>query len=158
LRYASSGLLSFHALESSRYLRFWPGKIDEAKALWETICGEDRDSCSLDQIVEFHGLLDTTASMVYNDMENERIQWQEEKLISDMLEKFFYTHSVENRLSFKNFIAWDVIAAELWYSDKDAKSVHDIWLKFSDKDSNTVGFKEFRKIYEYICKDNLNIK
>ena len=154
-QYSSSGRLSFKTLESSKYLRFWPGKLTQAKNIWESICGKDNEYCSLDQIIKFHELLDGFASEIYSEMENERIQWQEEKLISDMLEKFFYSYSVNNRLTFQQFIQWDVIKSEIWYNDLLPEYIQELWSKVSSRDNNTVGFKEFRKLYETICSDSL---
>ena len=148
--------LTFFSLENSKYLRFWPGTIDEAKALWEAICGPDIEHCSLGQLLEFHSLLDISAGLVFQDMENERIQWQEENLVSDMLESFFYLKSSDGLLDFSDFITWEVIKAELWYLDVDPKSIMELWKSYANS-SNKVNYSSFRKMYTHICKDNLNL-
>ena len=79
--------LTFEALHSSKYLRFWPGRVTEAKDMWDLVCGED--GCTLEELFEFHNLLDIAADAVYKTMENERTSWEEENLVSNLLETYF---------------------------------------------------------------------
>lgn len=117
-------------------------------------------------------------------MDEERVQWDEENLVSDLLEKYFSKACNKiGRLEFKQFMAWDVVASEIWYGDlenpsafgreDDANSkdgdhnsnavdmntesqISIIWGKYADED-NTVSYDDFRTIYECICADKLTL-
>ena len=174
--------LNWEYLETSRYLRFWPGKKDDAESIWMNVCGED--GCSLESLLNFHKALDTEAALIYENMDEERVQWDEENLVSDLLEKYFSKACNKiGRLEFKQFMAWDVVASEIWYGDlenpsafgreDDANSkdgdhnsnavdmntesqISIIWGKYADED-NTVSYDDFRTIYECICADKLTL-
>ena len=171
--------LDWEYLDTSRYLRFWPGKKDEAESMWTKVCGED--GCSLETLMQFHAVLDSQAALIYRDMENERVQWEDENLVSDLLEKYFAKACNKNcRLEFSQFMAWDVIVSEMWYANLDDRTSIDydfkvdneednnginannelqiayIWKKYADE-HNTVSYDDFRTIYECICTDKLTL-
>ena len=116
--------LDWEYLDASRYLRFWPGKKDVAEDIWGEVCGDD--GCSLETLLQFHTALDNEAALIYQGMEEERVQWDEENLISDLLEKYFTKAcNKAGRLEFAQFMTWDVIKSEIWYGDLDDLPISD---------------------------------
>lgn len=119
--------------------------------MWSSVCGSTAIPIeSPEKLVLLFTLLDDAASIVYQDMENDRIQWQESDLRHELCEDFFTANAVAGRIDLKTFMSWRVIKEIMWYNENSEycqRFIAETWSQFVNDRTYTVNFDSFCKIY-----------